>query len=148
MWFACKPFTGDEVVLKRFLKHKGVKFERERVVLKVGLLVSSCGSLGVAKSLDACITLHQIRLQLLSSWENRIGAPDASTVEPFFHTIRRRPSPIIQFSQRQGLKAGKQHSIPFVGVIPRLRCLVLGRGSKNLRQVCSWFIGHHCMWNL
>ncbi|CAM9156217.1 unnamed protein product, partial [Hapterophycus canaliculatus] len=43
------------------------------------------------------------------------------------------------FLQRQGIKGGCQYSIPFVGVIPELRCLVLGRGNKNLRQIGQKF---------
>lgn len=64
------------------------------------------------------------------------------TTTPLFD----RPHPktrwtrVTQFLQRQGVQGGCQHSIPFVGVIPRLQCLVLGRGARTLRQVRSRLI--------
>lgn len=38
LWFACKVFTGEEVVIKRVVENKGGAFDRERAVLKVGVL--------------------------------------------------------------------------------------------------------------
>lgn len=36
LWFACKVFTGEEVVIKRVSSGQEAAFERERAALKVG----------------------------------------------------------------------------------------------------------------
>eukprot|EP00903_Cladosiphon_okamuranus_P012396 g11618.t1 len=46
-----------------------------------------------------------------------------------------RERAVLKFLQRHGVKGEYQHSIPFAGVIPKLRCLVLVRGAKTLRQI-------------
>eukprot|EP00752_Nemacystus_decipiens_P018644 g16717.t1 len=47
----------------------------------------------------------------------------------------KRERAVLKFLQRHGAKGGYQHSIQFVGVLPKLRCLALGRGGKTLRQI-------------
>ncbi|CAM9588062.1 unnamed protein product [Ectocarpus fasciculatus] len=55
------------------------------------------------------------------------------------HVAFDRERAVLLFLQRQGVQEGCQHSIPFVGVIPRLQCLVLGRGARTLRQIGQKF---------
>ncbi|CAM9634476.1 unnamed protein product, partial [Ectocarpus sp. 6 AP-2014] len=55
------------------------------------------------------------------------------------HVAFERERAVLLFLQRQGVQGGCQHSISFVGVIPRLQCLVLGRGGRTLRQIGQKF---------
>ncbi|CAM9291972.1 unnamed protein product [Ectocarpus sp. 12 AP-2014] len=55
------------------------------------------------------------------------------------HVTFERERAVLLFLQRQGVQGGCQHSIPFAGIIPRLQCLVLGRGGRTLRQIGQKF---------